>query len=198
MTETLDKALVKIQNARADIRSKIESITGKIASLEQENKSLPDQTASLSEIKKAVLELVVTAGMRYADRHIRATIIDFAKGAYRDASELVKYGQTLTLGELNGAIRGEIFPMANTNFLSSGTGQMGDLMLYAVLSGSVQEALSRQIDQLSPADLGIKNPADEPEMTRDEMNERIAANCTEIDRLKLQKTQLEHELKKLS
>lgn len=198
MTETLDKALVKIQNARADIRSKIESIIGKIASMEQENKSLPDQAASFSEIKKAVLELVVTAGMRYADRHIRTTIIDFAKGAYRDASGLVKYGQTLTLGELNGAIKGEIFPMANTNFLSGGTGQMGDLMLYAVLSGAVQEALSRQIDQLSPADLGINNPADEPEMTRDEMNERIAANCTEIERLKQQKTQLEIKLKKLS
>jgi hypothetical protein len=71
-------------------------------------------------------------------------------------------------------------------------------MLYAVLSGSVQETLSRQMDRLTPADFGITNPADEPEMTRDEMNERITANCTEIDRLKLQKMQKENELIKLS
>lgn len=198
MAETLDKALEKIQSARSDLRSEIESATSEIDRLEGENRSLPNQTASFGEVKKAVLEIVATAGARYAETYIRASIIDFAKGAYRDMAELGKYGKTLTLGELDGAIKGEIFPMANTRFLSGGTGQLDDLMLYAVLSGAVQETLSRLIDQLSPTDLGMKNPADDSEMTRDEMNERIAANCAEIDRLKSRKTLLENELKKLS
>lgn len=196
MTDKLDQALEAVRTARANILSDIESITSGIARLEQENRSLPNQTASFGEIKKAVLEMVVTAGVRYANTHIRATIIDFAKGAYRDMAELDKYGKTLTLGELNGAVKGEIYPMANTRFLSGGTGRPDDLMLYAVFSGAVQETLARLIDQLSPADLGITNPA--AEMTREEMNERIAANRVEIDRLKSRKTLLESELKKLS
>lgn len=198
MTNKLDKALEAVQSARANIRSEIESATSDIARLEQENRDLPKRKASFGEIKKAVLELVVTAGARYAGNHIRASIIDFAKGAYRDMAELDKYGQTLTLGELDGAIKGEIYPMANTRFLSGGAGRLDDLMLYAVFSGAVQETLARLIDQLSPADLGITNSAAEPEMTREEMNERIAANRAEIDRLKSRKTLLESELKKLS
>lgn len=196
MTETLDTALEKIQSARAGIRSEIESITGEIARMEEENRSLPDKPADFGEVKKAMLELVAAAGARYAQTHIRASIIDFAKGAYRDMAELGKYGQPLTLGELDGAVRGEIFPMANTRFLSGGTGKLDDLMLYAVFSGAVQETLSRLIDQLSPADLGIT--ADSGGMTREEMNERIAANRAEIDRLKSRRTTLESELKKLS
>jgi len=47
-------------------------------------------------------------------------------------------------------------------------------MLYAVFSGAVQETLSRMIDQLSPADLGLPATPSEPEMTRAEMAERIA------------------------
>jgi hypothetical protein len=198
MAETLDKALEKIQSARAGIRSEIESISSEIARLEEENRALPNQTASFGEVKKAVLELVETAGARYAETQIRASIIDFAKGAYRDMAELGKYGKTLTLGELDGAIKGEIFPMANTRFLSGGVGQLDDLMLYAVFSGAVQETLSRLIDQLSPTDLGMKNSATDSEMTRDKMNELITSNRAEIDRLKLRKTTLESELKKLS
>jgi uncharacterized coiled-coil DUF342 family protein len=198
MSKSLDTALEQVQSARINLRSEIESIASEINLLEQENRSLPNQTASFGELKKAILELVVTAGARHAETHIRASIIDFAKGAGRDMSELNKYGKPLTLGELNGAIRGEIFPMANTRFLSSGAGQIDDLVLYAVLSGAVQEMLSRMLDQLSPADLGLKNMDAEPEMTRDEMNERIASNRAEIERLKSQKTQLESELKKLS
>lgn len=198
MTKSLDSALEQIQSARTNLRSEIESIASEIDRREQENRSLPNQTASFGELKKAILEMVVTAGARHAERHIRASIIDFAKGAGRDMSELNKYGNPLTLGELNGAILGDIFPMANTGFLSSGAGQIDDLALYAVFPDAVRETLSRMIDQLSPADLGLKNSDAEPEMTRDEMNERIAANRAEIERLKLQKTQLESELKNLS
>lgn len=198
MTDTLDKALEAVQIARAGIRSEIESITGDVARLEQENRDLPKCQASFGEIKKGILELVETAGARYASNHIKASIIDFAKGAHRDMAELQKYGQPLTLGELDGAIKGEIFPMANARFLSGGVGRVDDLMLYAVFSGAVQETLSRMIDLLSPADLGLPEAPSEPEMTRTEMAERIAANKVEIDRLKSRKTLLESELKKLS
>lgn len=198
MTEQLDKALEAVQGARANIRSEIGSITSDIARLEQENRDLPKHKASFGEIKKGILELVVTAGARYASNHIKASIIDFAKGAYRDMADLQKYGQTLTLGELDGAIKGEIFPMANTRFLSRGAGGVDDLMLYAVFSGAVQETLSRMIDQLSPADLGLPATPSESEMTRAEMTERIAGNLTEIDSLKARKATLEGELRKLS
>lgn len=198
MTEKLDKALEAIQGARANIRSEIESMTSDIARLEQENRDLPKHKASFGEIKKGILELVETAGARYASTHIKASIIDFAKGAYRDMADLNKYGQTLTLGELDGAVRGEIFPMANTRFLSNGSGRVDDLMLYAVFSGAVQETLSRMIDLLSPADLGLPATPSEPEMTRAEMTERIAGNLAEIDRLKARKATLEGELRKLS
>lgn len=198
MTETLDKALEKIQSARADLRSEIESTVSEIARLEQENRALPKQEASFGEVKKGVADLVAAAGARYAKTYIRASIIDFAKGVGRDLSELSKYGQPLTLGELDGAIKGEIFPMANTRFLSGGGGIADDLVLYAVLSEAVQKTLSQQLAQLSPADLGMKASADAPAMTRAEMNERIAANCGEIDRLKSRKVLLESELNKLS
>lgn len=198
MTEKLDKALEAVQSARADIRSEIESMSSDIARLEQENRDLPKHQASFGEIKKGILELVVTAGARYASNHIKASIIDFAKGAYRDMADLQKYGQTLTLGELDGAVKGSIFPMANTRFLSRGVGGVDDLMLYAVFSGAVQETLSRMIDQLSPADLGLPDKPSEPEMTRAEMSEQIADNLAEIDRLKARKATLEGELKKLS
>lgn len=113
-------------------------------------------------------------------------------------AELKKYGQTLTLGELEGAIQGEIFPMANTRFLSGGAGQVDDLMLYAVFSGVVQETLSRMIDLLSPADLGLPEAPSEPEMTRAEMTKKIAANKAEIERLMSRKATLDGELRKLS
>jgi hypothetical protein len=71
-------------------------------------------------------------------------------------------------------------------------------MLYAVFSGAVQETLSRMIDQLSPADLGLPDKPSEPEMTRAEMSEQIADNLAEIDRLKARKATLEGELRKLS
>lgn len=61
MTETLDKALEKVHSARAGIRSEIESITGDIARLEEENHSLPNQPASFGEVKKAILEIVAAA-----------------------------------------------------------------------------------------------------------------------------------------
>lgn len=198
MTDKLDKALEAVQKARAGIRGEIESITGNIARLEQETRDLPKRTASFGEIKKGILDLVETAGARYASNHIKASIIDFAKGAYRDMSELSKYGQPLTLGELDGAIKGEIFPMGNARFLSNGAGGIDDLMLYAVFSGAVQETLSRMIDLLSPADLGLPDTPSEPEMTRAEMNERIAANHAEIERLKARKATLDGELRKLS
>jgi cell division protein FtsB len=198
MSEALDKALVKIQHARAGIRDEIDSITGEITRLEQENRDLPNQTASFGEIKKAILELVEATGARYADTHIRASIIDFAKGAGRDMSQLDRYGKTLTLGELNGAIRGEVFPMANTCFLSGGAGRLDDLMLYAVLSDAVKETLSRMMDLLSPADLGLPDTPSEPAMTRAEMTERIVANRDEVATLKARKEILEGELVKLS
>lgn len=197
MTETLDKALEKVHSARAGIRSEVESITGDISRLEQENRDLPKRTASFGEIKKGILNLVETAGARYASTHIKAAIIDFAKGAGRDMAGLSKYGQPLTLGELDRAIKGEIFPMGNTRFLSRGDGGVDDLMLYAVFSGAIQETLARLIDQLSPADLGMKDQA-ETGMTRTEMNERIAANHAEIERLKARKETLGGELRKLS
>ena len=198
MTDKLDKALEAVQSARADIRSEIESVAGDIARLEQENRDLPQRKASFGEIKKGILDLVETAGARYASNHIKASIIDFAKGAYRDMADIQKYGQTLTLGELDGAINGTIFPMANARFLSRGAGGIDDLMLYAVFSGAVQEALSRMIDMLSPADLGLPDAPSGPEMTRAEMAGRIAANTAEIERLKSRKTMLESELRKLS
>ena len=199
MTDKLDQALEAVRTARANILSDIESITSDIARLEQENRDLPKHKASFGEIKKGVLELVESAGGRYASPYIRASIIDFAKGAYRDMASLNKYGQTLTLGELDGAIKGEIFPMGNTRFLSGGaSGRVDDLVLYAVLSGAVQETLSRMIDQLSPADLGLPATPSEPEMTRAEMTERIAGNLAEIDSLKARKATLEGELRKLS
>lgn len=198
MTEKLDEALEAVRTARANILSDIESMSSDIARLELENSDLPKHKASFGEIKKGILELVETAGARYASTHIKASIIDFAKGAYRDMADLNKYGQTLTLGELDGAVRGEIFPMANTRFLSSGSGRVDDLMIYAVFSGAVQETLSRMIDLLSPADLGLSENPSEPEMTRAEMTERIADNLAEIDRLKARKATLEGELRKLS
>lgn len=198
MTETLDMALEKIQTARAAIRSEIETIAGEIARLEDENLALPRQTASFGELKKGMLELVQAAGKRYADTHIRASIIDFAKGAYRDMADLDKYGQPLTLGELDGAIKGEVFPMANTRFLTGGASRGDDLVLYAVLTGAIQETLARQVDQLTPADLGVPDQDGVPGMTREEMNGRIASNRAEIERLKGRKTTLESELKKLS
>lgn len=196
MNETLDKALEKIHSARADISSEIESIAVEIVRLEQETRSLPKQTASFSEIKKGILDLVVAAGERHADAQIRASIIDFAKGAYRDIGSPEKYGTPLTLGELDAAIKGELFPMANTRFLSGGVGKADDLVLYAVLSDAVRKTLSRQLDKLTSADLGMKGA--EPEMSRDEMNERIAANLARIANLKERKAVLESELKKLS
>ncbi len=198
MAGTLEKALSAVQSARAEIKAEIESITGEIARLEDENLAMPSQKASFGEIKKAILDLVDAAGARHAETHIRATIIDFAKGAYRDMANLDKYGQTLTLGELDGAVKGEVFPMANARFLSGGAGEIDDLMLYAVFSGAVKETLSRLIDMLSPSDLGIPQAIDAAGMTREEMNERIAANLTEIDRLKSRKAALENELRKLS
>lgn len=198
MTDKLDKALEAVQKARAGIRGEIESITGDIARLEQENRDLPKRTASFGELKKGILDLVETAGARYASTHIKASIIDFAKGAYRDMAELSKYGQPLTLGELDGAIKGEIFPMGNASFLSRGAGGIDDLMLYAVFSGAVQETLSRMIDLLSPADLGLPDTPSEPEMTRAEMIEKIAANRAEIERLEARKATLDGELRKLS
>lgn len=199
MSDKLDKALEAIQRARTTIRSDIESVTSDIARLEQINRDLPKHEASFGEIKKGVLELVETAGARYASTYIRASIIDFAKGAYRDMASLDKYGQPLTLGELDGAIKGEIFPMGNTRFLSGGgSGRVDDLALYAVHSGAVQETLSRIIDQLSPADLGLPATPSAPEMTRAEMSEQIADNLAEINRLKTRKATLEGELRKLS
>lgn len=198
MTDKLDKALEAIQSARSNIRSDIEAIASDITLLEQENRDLPKHKASFGEIKKGVLELVETAGARYASTYIKASIIDFAKGAYRDMADLGKYGQTLTLGELDGAIRGEIFPMGNTRFLSRGAGGVDDLMMYAVFSVAVQETLSRLIDTLSPADLGLPDTPSEPAMTRTEMTGRIATNREEIERLKARKATLEGELRKLS
>lgn len=84
MTDALDTAIETIHSARASIRSEIESITAEILRLEEENRALPNRAASFSELKKGILDLVKAAGERYADTQIRATIIDFAKGAYRD------------------------------------------------------------------------------------------------------------------
>lgn len=199
MTKTIDAALAQIQSARATIRNEIGSITTEIERLEKENRAMPGQKASFGEIKKGVIDLVEKAGARYADTHIKASIIDFAKGAYRDTSALHTYGQTLTLGELDAAINGQLWPMANSRFLTGGNaGTAEDLMLYAVITGAVQETLSRVIDTLSPADLGLHHTPSDPEMTRAEMNERIATNQAEIDRLKVRKTTLDGELKKIS
>lgn len=196
MTETLDQALEKVQSARNGLRNEIETIAAELARLEEENRTLPSQTASFSEIKQGILDLVEASGARYAKTHIRPTIIDFAKGAYRDLAELDRYGEPLTLGELDAAVNGEIFPMANTRFLSGGTGQADDLILYAVLSGAVRETMSRMLDQLTPADLGLDDSA--AVMTRAEMRDRMAANRAEIAHLSARKAQLESELKKLS
>lgn len=196
MSEALDKALEKIQRARAGISDEIDSITGAIARLEEENRTLPRQTASFAELKRGILELVKSAGERYAETSFRATISDFAKGAYRDMADLGRYGEPLTLGELDAAVKGELFPMANTRFLSGGASQGDDLVLYAVLAGGVQDALARVMDRITPADLGVQD--DDSAMTREQMNEQIAANCAEIENLKTRKTLLEGELKKLS
>jgi cell division protein FtsB len=195
MNEALDTALERIQKARADIRSEIESIAGEVARLKEENRTLPMQTASFGELKKGNLDLVKSAGTHYTETSIRGLIIDFAKGATRDMASLSKYGQPLSLGELDAAVTRKAFPIANTKFISS-NGDIGDLALYAVLQDAVQETLSRVLDQLSPADLGVK--ADSGGMTREEMNERIAANRAEIERLESRKTTLASELKKLS
>lgn len=196
MSETLDRALEEIHAARASIRTEIETITAEIGRLEQENRTLPTQTAPFADLKQGILEMVKAAGERYAETQIRASIVDFAKGAYRDMADLGRYGEPLTLGELDSAIKGELFPMANTRFLSGGPGRGDDLVLYAVLSEAVQAALARVVDQLSPSDLGIRE--DNGGMTREQMNERIAANGAEIARLKSRKAALEGELSKLS
>ena len=199
MTETLDNALEKIHSARAAIRSEIESIKGEIARLEQENRTLPDQTASFGEIKKGVLDLVASAGARYAETYIRASIIDFAKGAYRDMGSLSKYGQPLSLGELDAAVKGKSFPMANSPFLTGGNAdKANDLVLYAISHAAVQEVLSRLMETLTPADFGLRESPRDEEMSRAEMNERIAANLAQIDNLRERKAVLESELKKLS
>lgn len=198
MNESLDTALEKINSARIRIRNEIGATGAKITQLEQENIFLPKQIASFGEVKKSILALVAAAGERYAKTYIRAAIIDFAKGASRDPGDMRKYGQPLTLGELNGAINGEIFPMANTGFLSGGAANLGDLVLYAVQPLAVQETLTKLLDQLAPSDLGLNNLGVETEITLDQMNERIAANLAEINLLKSRKTQLENELKKLS
>lgn len=196
MTETLDQALEQIQSARNGLRNEIETIAAELARLEEENRTLPSQTASFSEVKQGILDLVEAAGARYAQTRIRQTVVDFAKGAYRDMAELDRYGEPLTLGEIEAAINGEIFPMANTRFLSGAAGQADDLILYAVLSGGVRETLAGVLDQITPAELGIDDSA--AVMTRAEMKERMAANRAEIDRLGARKAQLESELKKLS
>lgn len=198
MTNALDKAMGEVHAARSKIREEITAVCGEITRLEEENRTLPGQPVSFREFKKCVLDLVTAAGARYAETHIRSTIIDFAKGANRDMANLDKYGQPLTLGELDQAIGGKLFPMANARLLSGGTPNRGeDMMLYAVFSGAVTETLSRVMERMSPEELGLE---DDPEggMTREEMRGRIAANLAEIERLKERKTTLEGELARLS
>lgn len=195
MSTSLEKALQEVQAARARILGEIESITLEIAHREEENRTLPMQTASFGELKKGVLDLVQSAGAHYVETSIRGLIIDFAKGATRDMAGLSNYGQTLSLGELDAAVTRKTFPMANSKFISR-NGQIGDLALYALFQGAVQETLSRVMDGLSPADLGVKD--DSGGMTREEMNSAIAGNCVEIERLKVKKAALQGELKMIS
>ena len=99
----------------------------------------------------------------------------------------------LGLERLRNDIRGSFTQSVSGTDLIVGarTGPV-QLMLYAVFSGAVQETLARLIDQLSPADLGITNSAAEPEMTREEMNERIAeALEIETDRVNVKATTTE-------
>ena len=198
MSKSLEKALHEVQEARTRIKGEIESITREIASLEDENRMLPTRSASFDEIKKGIFDLVDAAGARYAKNYLKATVIDFAKGAYRDVANLSHYGKTLTIGELDAAVKGQVWPMANTRFLSGGNGKVDDLVFYAIVGDAVKAGIAGVLDQLTPADLGIADDVGESAMSREDMNKLIASNSAEIESLKAQMIVLQGELKKFS
>lgn len=198
MSASLEKAIHEVQAARAKIIGEIESVTREIARLEDETKALPKRSASFAEIKKGIFDLVDAAGGRYANKDLKAMIVDFAKGAYRDVAHLDQYGKTLTLGELDASVKGEIWPMANPRFLSGRNGRIDDFVLYAIVGDAVKERIAKALDQLTPADLGIADGVGESAMSREEMNNVILSNAAAIESLKQKKADLQADLKKLS
>lgn len=194
----LDSALEHVKSAHATIKGEIEQIDQAITQLESENASLPKLQASIEEIKQGVLELIDKSGERYAQEKIKAAVIDFGIGNMSSYRLGRVFGQPLTLGELDGAINGTVWPEARAQFITQmNSGAFDDLGLYAVCADAVKATLAKVMETITPADFGFGTiTKDKIGPTRAEMHMRIARNNQEIERLKERKSFLKDELNK--
>lgn len=192
----LDSALEHVKSAHATIKGEIEQIDQAITQLESENASLPKLQASFEEIKQGVFELIDKSGERYAQDKIKAAVISFGIGNMSYATGR-KFGCPLTLGELDGAINGTLWPEARAQFLTNGASSFDDLAFYAVFADAVKAALAKVMETITPADFGFGTiTKDKIGPTRAEMHMRVAKNNQEIERLKERKSFLKGELNK--
>lgn len=192
----LDSVLEQVKSAHATIKGEIEQIDQVITQLESENASLPKLQASFEEIKQGVIELIDKSGERYTQDKIKAAVIDFGIGNMSVGGGR-KFGCPLTLGELDGAINGTLWPEARAQFLTRGASSFDDLAFYAVCADAVKAALAKAMETITPADFGFGTiTKDKIGPTRAEMHMRIAKNNQEIERLKERKSFLQDELRK--
>lgn len=192
----LDSVLEQVKSAHTAIKAEIEQIDQVITQLESENASLPKLQASFEEIKQGVLELIDKSGERYAQEKIKAAVINFGIGNMSYGGGR-KFGCPLTLGELDGAINGTLWPEARAQFLTYGASSFDDLAFYAVFADAVKATLTSVMETITPADFGFGSiTKDKIGPTRAEMHMRIAKNNQEIEQLKERKSFLKDELNK--
>jgi hypothetical protein len=193
----LDTMLEQVKSAHAGLKKDLELTNNEIKRLENENAALPQLTASFEDIKQGILDLIDEAGERYLQGTIKAQLITFATGGLSGMRLREKPQSPLTLGELDGAVNGTLWPEARAQLITPMKGQFDDLALYAVFGDALKANLTKALETLTPTDFGFGFVRqDQIGPTRSEMNARIAENNQEITRLKAHRASIQQELSK--
>lgn len=192
-------AFDKVKQAVDALRSEYGQIDEAIAKLETDMAALPQMRVPFEDMKQGILELIDTAGKRYAEEHIKPALMRFATGGMGSlGSGVNEYGKPLTLAALEGAVRGSLFPEARAQLVHPDKNQFDDLAFYALCADAVKATLSRLLDSITPDDFGyLTIHPDKIGPTRSEMRRRMADWQQQLEDLKARRVDILSQLAQL-
>lgn len=151
-------AFKQVQKVISDLRTEYDDLTKKINTISAELKALPEKPVPFEDLKAGILELVDTAGERYANEHIKPALIEFATRGHLSMPALMdenNIGKPVKYSQLVDAIEQKLFPMAHGKFVQpSNYVPINDCAFHFFFADLIKDGLCKIMDTLEPADFG--------------------------------------------
>ena len=150
-------AFEQVKQAVTTLQADYKEVCQQIAKAKDELKALPNTPVPFEDMKAGILEVVDSAGARYADEYIKPALLRFATGHELSSSRISEktLGKPIKFSELMGAIEQQTFPMAHAKLVQpSAYAPADDGAFHFFFADLIKAGLKKVLDTLEPSDFG--------------------------------------------